>query len=181
MYSFHNRNKTVRLRVKKSKIAVAIILMFVLLLTVGCGGSSETSTTPEREYEIVKVIKVDSQSAEWQIYQLQLKIEGGGKFTIDLNLADGAMVEGYYKLEKPTEGGNVGFQIRAGTSVIYTSTQITSDKFSFTASPTYGTSYRLVFENNLPDVKSKETIYAEISYQLKTPGEDSIFIPLNTK
>lgn len=173
---------------KKNKIAIVIVLALVMLFTIGCSGKSSETSIPEREYEIVKVIKVDSADAEWQIYQLRLKIEGGGKFTVDLNLVDGAVVEGYYKLEKPTEGGSIGFQVKAGPSVIYTSgvggatsEGTTSDKFSFTASSANGTSYRLIFQNNLPDIKSKETIYTEISYQLKTSGEDSIFIPLDVK
>jgi hypothetical protein len=187
MYSFHNRDNTVRRNVKKSSIFIVTILVLGMLFTVGCGGSSETTAVPGREYEIAKVAKVNSVDGQWQIYQLNLKIEGGGKFTVDLNLAAGDRVDCYFKVEKPSEGGSMSCQVKAGDSVIYTSPGgvtgegNTSDRFSFTASPANGTSYRIIFQNTQPDIKSKQTIFTEIIYPVKSSGEDSIFIPLDVK
>jgi hypothetical protein len=185
MYSFHNRDITVRLKVKKNKIAIVIVLVLVMLFALGCSGNASATTTPERSYEIVKVTKVKSKDAQWEIYHLHLVVEGGGKFTIDLNLNDGDKVDWWYNVEKPSTGGNIDFQIKAGANVIYTSTSgtttttNTSDRYWFTASQADGTSYRLIFQNTLPDRKSKETIFIELIYPSKTSGEDSIFIPID--
>lgn len=172
---------------KKNKFLIVIVLVLAMLFTIGCGGNSDATAVPEREYEIVKVSRIKSKDAQWEIYQLKLVIEGGGKFTIDLNLNDGDKVDCWYNVEKPGTGGSVDFQVKGGSAVIYTSTSgstataITSDRLSFTASQAYGTSYRLIFKNNLPDIKSKETISVEIVYPAKTSDEDSIFIPLDVK
>ena len=172
---------------KQFKIAVSVVMVLAMLLIVGCSGGSETAATPARTYEIVKMTKVNSQNTEWQVCQLRLEIEGGGIFTIDLNLADGDKVDCWYKTEKPTTGGSVGFQVKAGVAVIYNTVAtsatagITSDRLSFTASQSTGTSYRLIFENKLADKNSKETIFAEIIYPVKDSSADVIFIPLETK
>jgi hypothetical protein len=107
---------------------------------------------------------------------------------VDLNLADGDKVDCWYDTEQPTSGGSVDFKVRAGTSIIYTSVAAstaavgnTSDRLpTFTAAQANGTSYRLVFHNNLSDINSKETIFTEIMYPGKDSGDDSIFIPLET-
>lgn len=173
---------------KKGKIAVALFLVLVMLLAIGCSGNSSSTATPTGKCEIVKVTKVKSGDAQWAIYQLHLEIEGGGTFTIDLNLTDGDKVDCWYNTEKPSTGGSVDFQVKAGSSVIYTSTATgstaggnTSDRLSFTASQANGASYRLIFRNSLADKNSKETIFTEIIYPAKDSAEDSIFIPLETQ
>lgn len=172
---------------KKNSITILTILVLLMLVTVGCGGSSSTTVVPEREFEIVKVGKVNSIDGQWQIYQLSLKIEGGGTFTVNLNLSNGDKVDCYYEVEKPAEGGSIKCQVKAGDSIIYSSPSgtaeagNTSDRFTFTASSAYGTSYRIVFWNTLPDIKSKQTIFTEIIYPVKPSGEDSIFIPLDVR
>jgi len=177
--------------VKNSKYIVLSILIGSLLATMmltGCTGQTTTSTTPTRVYSIVKTTEItDLQGVKWEDYQLRLTLQGGGTFPIDLNLAAGNVVSCWYTTEKPASGGSVVFQIEAGNSVIYPTGGTgagaagnTSDKLTFTASQANGTSYRLVFHNNLSDINSKETIYTEINYPANATGEDSIFIPLQT-
>jgi len=162
-------------------------------MLLGCVGKTGVTSTPTRKYEIVKVTDiVDSQGAKWKIYQLRLTLEGGATFTIDLNLTNSDKVDCWYNTEKPTSGGSVNFQVKAGTAVIYPSGTPgatagnsaalgnTSDRLSFTATQANGTSYRLVFHNNLADINSKESIFTEITYPNNNQGEDSIFIPIET-
>ena len=160
-----------------------ILSLLAMLLLIGCFGTGSTNTL-NRKYEIVKVSQVESQEAKWEIYQLRIELEGGANFTVDLNLGDGDKVDCWYKAEKPSTGANVGFQVKAGDSVLYTSTATqdsASDRLTFNAKKANGTSYRLIFHNNLTDKKSKETIFTEIIYPLNDSGEDSIFIPLGAK
>ena len=176
---------------KINKFIISSILILSLLaatLLVGCAGQTTTSTTPTRVYSIVKVTEItDLQGVKWENYQIRLTLQGGGTFPIDLNLAAGNVVSCWYTTEKPASGGSVNFQIEAGTALIYPITATgsgavgnTSDKLTFTATQANGTSYRLVFHNNLSDINSKEVIYTEINYPTNASGEDSIFIPLQT-
>jgi basic membrane lipoprotein Med (substrate-binding protein (PBP1-ABC) superfamily) len=177
--------------VKINKFIISSILILSLLaatLLVGCAGQTTTSTTPTRVYSIVKVSEItDLQGVKWENYQIRLTLQGGGTFPIDLNLAAGNVVSCWYTTEKPASGGSVNFQIEAGTALIYPITATgsgavgnTSDKLTFTATQANGTSYRLVFHNNLSDINSKEVIYTELNYPANASGEDSIFIPLQT-
>jgi hypothetical protein len=159
----------------------------MISVLAGCGSKTTASATPTRKYDIVKTINVtDSQNAKWKIYQIRLTLDGGATFTVDLNLANGDKMECYYITEQPATGANVSFQVKAGTSVVYPATTVsgtsgnTSDRLSVTASQTNGSSYRLVFHNNMPEINSKETIYTEIQYPANASGDDSIFIPLET-
>ena len=164
-----------------------IISIITTSLLAGCVGKSTTPATPARKYQIAMVKNItDSKGAKWKIYQLRLTLDGGGTFTVDLNLADGDKVDCWYSTEKPATGGSVDFKVEAGTSVIYTSTASpaavanTSDRLTFSAAKENGTSYRLVFHSNLIDKNTKETILTEITYPAPDNGEDSIFIPLET-
>jgi len=169
-------------------LALLIISMLAASLITGCTGKSSGTTTPARKYQIVKITDiVDSKNDKWKIYQLMLTLDGGATFTIDLNLADTNKVDCWYTTEKPTTGGSVDFKVKAGTDTVYQSSGTgaaglgsTSDRLSFTAVKLSGTSYRLVFHNNLTDKNSKETIFTEIRYPATDSGEDSIFIPLET-
>jgi hypothetical protein len=105
-----------------------------------------------------------------------------------MNMMPGNEVSCWYNTEQPSSGGSVNFQIVAGNTIIYplvaTSAAdpgYTSDNFSFTASQANGSSYRLIFHNNLPDINANETIYTEITCPANPSGEDSIFVPLETK
>ena len=174
---------------KPRYIVTALLILSILTtsLLFGCIGGSSTTTTPARKFEIVKGTEViDSKGLKWKIYQLRIELDGSATFTIDLNLTVGDTVDCWYKIEKPSSGGNVDFQIKAGTSVIYasaapsTGVAVTSDRLTFTAAQANGTSYRLIFHNNLTDKNSKETIFVEITYPAQDSGGDSIFIPLET-
>lgn len=176
---------------RTNRHVIRILLLISLLATLllaSCVGQT-TNTTPTRSYSIVKTADiVDLQGVKWKYYQLRLTLQGGGTFTVDLNLSAGDEVDCYYITEQPESGGSIGFQVEAGASVIYplgvtTNTADpgnTSDRFSFTAKQADGTSYRLIFHNNLQDVNSKEIIYTEISFPASASGEDSILVPLET-
>lgn len=176
---------------RKSRLIISALLIVSILVTstlFGCTSKSNT-TLPERKYQIVMAKDIiDSKGAKWKIYQLRLTLDGGATFTVDLNLADGDKVDCWYNTEKPATGGSVDFKVRAGNNIIYTSTAATtasvgntSDRLpTFSAAQANGTSYRLVFHNNLADKNSKETIFTEITYPGKDTGDDSIFIPLET-
>jgi len=176
---------------RKNRHVIRILLLISLLATLllaSCVGQT-TITTPIRSYSIVKTADiVDLQGVKWEYYQLRLTLQGGGTFTGDLNLSAGDEVGCYYITEQPESGGSVRFQVEAGASVIYplgitTNTADpgnTSDRFSFTAKQVDGTSYRLIFHNNSPDINSKEIIYTEISFPANSSGEDSILVPIET-
>jgi len=182
-------------KVRKSRYIITALLIVSTTITsllAGCTAKTAVSTTPTRKYDIVKVMNiVDLQGAKWQTYQLRLTLEGGATFTIDLNLANGDKLDCLYTTEKPTSGGSVNFQVKAGTMVVYPSGTTdstaasgalgnTSDRLSITATKSNGSSYRLIFHNNLADKNSKETIYTAITYPGNDSGGDSIFIPLET-
>jgi hypothetical protein len=151
-------------------------------------GQTTTVTTPTRSYSIIKATDVtDLEGTKWQICQLSLVLQGDGIFTVDLHLTVNDKVNCWYNTEQPASGGSVGFQVEAGTTVIYPSGTTssadpgnTSDNLSFNATQADGTSYRLIFHNNLPDINSNETIYTEIICPANPSGEDSIFVPLET-
>ena len=148
-----------------SRILLLISLLATLLLA-SCVGQTSI-TTPIRSYSIVKTADI---------------------VDFDLNLSAGDEVTCYYITEQPELGGNIRFQVEAGASVIYplgVTTNAadpgnTSDRFSFTAKQVDGTSYKLIFHNNLPDINSKEIIYTEINFPANASGEDSILVPLET-
>jgi len=165
--------------------ALIILSIITTLLLFGCASRSDVTATPARKCQVVMVKDVvDANNLEWKIYQLRLELEGGATFTIDLNLRSGDRVDCWYKIEKPKTGGSVDFQIKAGTSTIYSSVSganedgNNSDRLTFNAVQSSGTSYRLIFYNGSTDENSKETIYTEIIYPANTSDEDSIFIPL---
>ena len=176
---------------RKNRHVIRILLLISLLATLllaSCVGQT-TNTTPKRSYSIVKTADiVDLQGVKWEYYQLRFTLQGGGIFTVDLNLSAGDEVTCYYITEQPESGGSIGFQVEAGTSVIYplgvrtnaADPGNTSDRFSFTTKQVDGTSYRLIFHNNLPDINSKEIIYTEINFPANASGEDSILVPLET-
>jgi hypothetical protein len=169
-------------------ITLLLISLIVPLSFVGCIGQTTTVTTPTRSYSVVKATDVtDLEGTKWQIYQLSMVLQGGGTFTIDMNLMPNAKVSCWYNTEQPTSGGSVSFHIEAGDSIIYplgtpssADPGDTSDNLTFTASQADGSSYRLIFHNNLPDINANETIYTEISCPANPSGEDSIFVPLET-
>lgn len=177
---------------KNNERVIAILFLIsaiISLLLTGCVGQTTTVTTPTRSYSVVKTADVtDLEGTKWQIYQLSMVLQGGGTFTIDMNMMPGNEVSCWYNTEQPSSGGSVNFQIVAGNTIIYplvaTSAAdpgYTSDNFSFTASQANGSSYRLIFHNNLPDINANETIYTEITCPANPSGEDSIFVPLETK
>ncbi len=156
-----------------------IILVLALVVAAGCSSGGNTTATPTQAAN-VDVIKQAEISAHWTVNQIRITLESG--IPILLTLAPGDTVDGYYFLEKGTD---IDFQI-SGKSVIYQSTpqtagssNITSDRFSFTASDAQGLAYTLKFT---PVVKKdgKQTtpvVFLELIY----PKTGGIFNPMGTK
>ena len=88
---------------------ILLISLLAALLLAGCAQQT-TITTPTRSYSLVKTSDiVDLQGVKWKYYQLRLTLQGGGTFTVDLNLTAGDEVDGYYITEQPEFGRECPF------------------------------------------------------------------------
>ncbi|OGO32235.1 MAG: hypothetical protein A2Z29_00400 [Chloroflexi bacterium RBG_16_56_11] len=159
---------------KKLLIVIAVI---VLAGTWGCSSKSTTDKTTPATVKIVREARVGSL---WEMKQVEISLER--EFTLDIKLADGGKLDGYFYVEKGTD---VDFQI-SGNSVIYQSAPpdektdtITSDRFSFTANQAQGLAYYLTFKAApVPGgEETRQTIFMEIIY----PVAGSVFVPIGTK
>jgi len=118
-------------------------------------------------------------AGKWAVKQVEINLQSG--ISILLKLAPGDTVEGYYYLEK---GNKVGFQI-SGNSLMYESKpdvisgNVTSDRFSFTASADQGIAYTLKFipGKEKDEKKVDTTVFLEIIY----PVTGEVFDPMGTK
>src|SRR3989304_2297753 len=85
----------------------------VLVAAIGCSSkSNSTEKAPPARLKIVREAKIGSQ---WEMKQGEKK--GEKEFTLDIKLAEGNKVDGYFYLER---GSHVDFQI-SGSSLIYQS------------------------------------------------------------
>ena len=157
-------------------LLLAITLMVVLLVS-GCSSLPDMgSTTASDRYEILKKAELGN---NWQMYQIKIDLAAGEELDILLRLANGDRVDGYFFLQ---EGETVAFEI-AGSSAFYQSANtdqkgnIKSDRFSFTASQTQGTTYTLTFKNEEDSKSAKVSAFCEVIL----PLSGSIFIPIETK
>jgi hypothetical protein len=156
-----------------------VLSIIVLLVAAGCssntGNVSSTSTQPAgikevRQAEIARI---------WAMKQLEINLDSST--SILLTLAEGAQVSGYFYL---TRGNNIDFRI-SGKSLIYQSAaagvsgNITSDRFSFTASDAQGIAYtlKLVPAEKGEGKKISPSVFLEIIY----PASGEIFVPMETK
>jgi hypothetical protein len=160
--------------VRRRLFLVVLSIASALLFMSGC--SSSTGATPTASQ---KILRESAIGADWQMYQIQLTLPPGSNFPLLLKLADGDKVDGYFYLEK---GTNVDFGINAD-SPLYHSTpnatgQISSDRFSFSASKGQGSTYSLQF-NTTANSTEQEDVFLEVIYPIK--GSFAVFVPLETK
>jgi hypothetical protein len=160
------------------KRVLFVIIASVLLTVAGCssGGNPSATTSRPAGVDIVKDIVISNQYAV-----KQLRINLNSRIPILLKLTPGDKVDGYFYLEN---GNTIDFQI-SGKTLIYQSTvqtagsaNITSDRFSFTASDAQGLAYTLTF-TPLPAGEKPVTpvIFMELIYT--RTGE--IFYPMGTE
>jgi hypothetical protein len=155
-----------------------VILSAAILLVTGCssGDNQPASTTKPAAVDIVKDIIVSNQYAV-----KQLRINLNSRIPILLTLAPGDKVDGYFYLEK---GNTIDFQI-SGKNLIYQSTvqtagsaNITSDRFSFTASDTQGLAYTLTFT---PAAAGEKSVTPVIFVELIYTRTGEIYYPMGTE
>ena len=124
----------------KKVFCIAVILS--LLGVAGCSALSKTETTTQPSS--VRLVRETQIAGQWTMKQLEINLET--EIPIMLTLNSGHKAEGYFYVIK---GNSVKFKI-TGNSLIYESkpqtakdTEITSDRFSFTASQSQGSGYTL--------------------------------------
>lgn len=144
------------------------VLVIILLLSAGCTTSSGSTgqTSP-------KILRQTLLAGEYKMYQIELTLRAGAELPLIIEMENGAKADGYYYVVKGTS--DIDFEI-SGNSLIYRSDltnipdgQTASDRFSFTATPSQGTFYKLTFKNKASIIKNTPaTIFLEIIY----PGAD---------
>lgn len=156
-----------------------ILLVLVIVIVTGCSGETPAATTTTQPAN-VDIIEEAHISSYWTVMQVRINLESG--IPLLLTLAPGDKVDGYFFLEK---GDDVDFQV-SGKSMIYQSTpqstgsaNITSDRFSFTASDAQGIAYTLTFTPVVKKDAKKVTpvVFLELIY----PSTGKIFNPMDTK
>jgi len=146
----------------------------LIILSVGALGCPAASTSLSANVKTVREAEI---APDWAMKQMEITLEAETK--IVLTLAYGDKVDGYFYLES---GDNISFSI-SGTSLIYESKasgtaekNVSSDRFSFTASQAQGIAYTLKLKPG-----SDETTGAIVLIELIYPATGEIFIPIGTK
>jgi hypothetical protein len=156
------------------KVIFGVILLVLAVSAFGCPSAKTTTTTPPAN---VRTIGETTISQEWAMKQIEITLEGETKIVLTLTVGD--EVDGYFYL---TSGQNISFSI-SGTSLIYESKapgtgekNVSSDRFSFTASQAQGLAYTLKLKPGSQDTGST-TVIIELIY----PVSGEILIPIGTK
>jgi len=145
----------------------------------GCSSSTGNVTATPTQPAGIKEVRQAEIAHAWAMKQMEINLDSST--SVLLTLAEGAEVSGYFYL---TRGNNIDFRI-SGKSLIYQSTpasvssNITSDRFSFTASGAQGIAYTLKLIPNEKGEGKKITpsVFLEIIY----PASGEIFVPMDTK
>jgi len=159
---------------------LCLILAISLIGVTGCSLVSKATQTTTAAPASVRAVREAVISKVWKMKQMEIDLQK--EVSIMLELKDGDKVEGYFYLLK---GDNMNFSI-AGISPMYaskppdaTTTRVTSDRFSFTASQAQGVTYKLTLNAGTgTDGKSSETtVFLELIY----PVTGSLYVPIGTK
>ena len=155
----------------KKAIIATILLTFIFPL-LGCEEISDLTqgASTSNSQSNLKIEKSVELGSEWQMKQIDFKVEAGQEVAILLKLAEGSEVDGFFYLKK---GETVDFRI-AGKTQIFRSSE--ADRFSFTASQSQGDTYNLLFRNTADEEETQKsiTVSLEVIYPLK--GE--IYVPV---
>lgn len=159
----------------------AVVLALALVILTGCAGETPAASTAVTTRPAnVDIIEEAHISSYWTVMQVRINLESG--IPLLLTLAPGDKVDGYFFLEK---GDSVNFQV-SGKSMIYQSTpqstgsaNITSDRFSFTASDAQGIAYTLNFSP--VEKKNAKTVTPVIYLEVIFPSSGTIYNPMDTK
>jgi acid phosphatase class B len=160
------------------KKVLCAVMMLSLIGTIGCSALSKTETTTTTTPSSVRLVREAQIASQWTVKQLEINLET--EIPIMLTLNNGDKAEGYFYVSK---GNGVKFKI-SGSSQIYeskpeTGKEVTSDKFSFTASQSQGSGYTLLLStiDETDKQKTDTVVFLELIY----PAEGSLFVPFGTK
>jgi hypothetical protein len=165
-----------------TNVPIAIQTVIALLLLAFMPGCSEMSDfTQPSDSAAPDIVRHAQLGEDWQMNQMKVHVATSDESSVLLKLSYGDKVDGYYYLEK---GKDIGFQI-TGHSLLYESeaqdledsARITSNRFSFAANQTQGTTYTLTFRNPSDAEQEKVTVFLEVIY----PVSGSLFFPVSTE
>jgi hypothetical protein len=156
-----------------------VFLALILVVLAGCssGGGNTTTVAAPVNLDIIQQAQIANQ---WTAMQVRINLDS--EFPVLLKLTPGDTVDGYFFLEKGTD---IDFAI-TGESLMYQETSptgasgnITSGRFSFTASQEQGIAYTLTFS---PVVKAEgKKVTPVIFLELIYPKTGELFNPMGTK
>ena len=155
------------------KYLVAMVMISILAFT-GCSSLSGGTAKPSP-----KILRQTLLAGQYKMYQIEVTLKAGAELPLIIELQSGDKADGYFYVEKGTS--SVAFEI-SGTSLIYQSdltnipdNQTASDRFSFTASQSQGSFYKMTISNTADSEKNTSaTVFLEIIY----PGDELIATPL---
>lgn len=147
------------------RVLILGLLTISLVGMFGCT-STDTSKTPAS----IKYVREAQLASAWQMKQLELNFKTDMSVTIEL--AAGDKVDGYF-YTLTTDG--VDFSITGLSQIYASSKEVTSDRFSFTASQAQGIDYKLKF--TATGSKEDTAVFLEIIY----PKTGEVLVPIGTK